>query len=282
MSGRDYSVILGKDEATGEPKPIEVSEGALKVAAEVTAPDGGALALEDGNLATLAGTVGAGLPTTDDPAVAVALKDGAEVTVLPGQTFGSRAAAEGASEDLPATYVVGAVDQGVAHPTERWGVSDQTTQVNTAQTRDAVEDLRSDLADHATDATLGTRASEATASAIEDAVDDLEADADASRIAEQSIDAKTLAPLGTDFAAPARGTATVTAAQLPSASTPRGFTLENIDTSADLWVGTDNTVTTANGFRISPSRARFFDLGNPNTLWVISASTTAWQIGAVT
>lgn len=113
------------------------------------------------------------------------------------------------------------------------------------------------------------------------AIDDLEVDADATRVATEALNTKVLAALGTDFATPARGTATVTAAQLPSSSTPRGFTLENIDASADLWVGTDNTVTTANGFRISPSRSRFFDLGNPNTLWVISASTTAWQIGAV-
>ncbi len=128
---------------------------------------------------------------------------------------------------------------------------------------------------------LDIDASAATLLLIETAVDDLEPDADATRIATESIDTKTLTPLGTDFAAPVRGTATAVAAALPSSSTPRGFTLENIDALADLWVGTDNTVTTANGFRIAPSRSRYFDLGNPNTVWVISATTTAWQIGAV-
>lgn len=169
----------------------------------------------------------------------------------------------------------------------------RATEATTAATLAAVDTLEANT--DQIESKLGTLVAQEATTAKDTSVDGLEAltttanaslaaiesDADASRIAEQSIDAKTLSALGTDFATPVRGTATAAAAQLPSSSTPRGFTLENIDASSDLWVGTDNTVTTATGFRISPSRARFFDLGNPNTLWVISASTTAWQIGAV-
>lgn len=130
------------------------------------------------------------------------------------------------------------------------------------------------------EAKLGTLAAQEATTAKDASVDGLEALATTGNATTSAINTKLLAALGTDFNTPVRGTATAVVAQLPSSSTPRGFTLENIDTTNDLWVGTDNTVTTANGFRISPSRARFFDLGNPNALWVISASTTAWQIGA--
>lgn len=165
------------------------------------------------------------------------------------------------------------------------------TEVTLQQVRDAVialgagftlADLYGALTPLATEATLATRASEATALQIEDEVDDLEPDVDASRVAVESIDAKTLPALGTAFAAPVRATATNAAAQLPDASYPRGFVVKNRDASANLYVGSTSGVTTASGLEITPGESVEFDLPNSNVLWVISATTTAYQIGATT
>jgi hypothetical protein len=113
------------------------------------------------------------------------------------------------------------------------------------------------------------------------AVDDLEADADATRVAAQSLDAKALPALGTAFVTPVRGTATNVAVQLGSLSTPRGFNLDNIDASGSLYVGNSSGLTTANGYKVEAGFGVRVILPNPNALWIIADTTAAYQIGAV-
>ncbi len=179
MSGREFSVMLGKA-PDGQPKPVETDEeGALKVS--TTGPDGAELAKE-ATLAQLASTVQSGLPLAEDPAMMAYIKGG-EVVSLPGQTFGSAAAAA-ASGSLEGVFIANPVDQGAAG-VDPWATTDAGTRGEVINVKLEVQGLRTDVADDATtadiqavEAELQDKATEATAAATLAAVDTLEANTD--------------------------------------------------------------------------------------------------------
>jgi hypothetical protein len=87
--------------------------------------------------------------------------------------------------------------------------------------------------------------------------------------------------MGTAFSV-ARGTATTTAAQLPTTTYTRPFKIKNMSTDTTVYVGPTSGVTSANGWPIGPGESEPFNLTNSNALHIIAASGShAYAIGAV-
>lgn len=211
MSGRDYSVILGKDEETGEPTPIKVTEeGAIKADLGVAPVVGPAFGTEDG------------LPVKQiGPVEAI-------TTPAPGTTAASAAEAEGREGIV--VHLGSAVNQGAAG-TDRWAMSDTTTQANTLATKGAVE-------------------------AVEDAVDELEEDADATRTATESLLARERAERVTGH-----GEQRVAARKLITSFRPGN--VENLDLYGFLGTGTHQIHATTRSQEIAVSG--------------VSGQTETWQ-----
>jgi hypothetical protein len=297
------------EDPDGKPVTAKATEDGVALVASVGA-EGEALATEE-TLARLASTVTeAPLVLGDAPGVVVKIASAPTLVVQPAPGFSASATpsagaaasvvrvvdlpppvpAGESGEGLPvvvlgtATVTGGVVaEQGRASETERWGVTDTATEAAVvaveAELQDKARDTSVDEVESKLD-TLNTDKATATGQAAGNASLALVVpDADATRIAVESIDTKTLTPLGTAPLKPVRAVAPNVATQLGSLATPRGFSLDNVDASNYLYWGDDNTLTIANGYRIDPGYGYEFPLPNTNLIWVIAATTADYQIG---
>lgn len=259
---------------------LEVSgEGGAGLATEAT--------LQDVKTAAeaLAGTITGGQPVSNDQKVAVGI---ATSTTLPVEIVGGQAVSaqpESGAEGI-ATYPIGLAP---AIPVGETDKANPVVVLGTAQIAGEVAQGRGTAPDTADPWIVATSdgamaqqiATKAGQDATLEAVDDLEEDADATRVAVEELNTKTLTPLGTAPLDPVRGSASNVATQLGSLATPRGFTLDNIDATNDLYWGTGAGVTTANGYKIEPGYGYEFLLPNTDLIWVIAGTTAAYQIGAI-
>jgi hypothetical protein len=264
------------EDPTGKPVTAKATvDGAALVEVE-------GLAAVDADTSTLASTVTSSPATASDPAVNVGITRSITITTQPAEGFAATAAPE-ANAAGAVVRVAGEVDLGaalepageslglstVAYQGGAWGAVVEAAPDKPVHTRGADDEGNGER--------LATKAGQDAGLA---AVDDLEADADAARVAVEELNEKTPAPLGAGLLAPIRASATSIATQLPNIATPRGFPLDNIDAANALYWGNDNTVTPSTGIKIEPGFGWSFALPNMNLVWLISATTTAYQIGA--
>lgn len=74
---------------------------------------------------------------------------------------------------------------------------------------------------------------------------------------------------GTGFAVQPQ-TIPTTAAQLVAASWPRGFAVQNLDTTNPIYIGPTAAVTSASGWQIEPGGREVFPLPNSGLLYAIA------------